>query len=105
MASDVRKDTTDVYRYKITRTGVRNRDSWDGCYVKGDTFEEISFRGYYMTKQTWVPWVTEGDTLKLELQKLEAFAVSWPTHDHIETELRWVTIRTKIFTQGGEEDE
>lgn len=101
MASDVRKDTTDVYRYKITKTGLR-RKHWDDPELI--PYEDISFRGYYMSKQSWNPWRNRDETVKLELQKLALVLNKNRCHsgdtDYV---LGWVTIRTKTY--GGEEEE
>lgn len=95
--NNTRTDTTSVYRYKITETGVWNRDHGFTGARKGDPYERIEFRGYYQTKPSWTPWRSAGRTVKVELQKL---GIS----ETLPFDLKWRTISTKILSDEETED-
>ena len=100
--NNTRRDTTDVYRYKITTTGMTKASRWDPNPSPPEPYERIEYRGYYQTKQSWKPWRGSLQTVKLELQKLEAVIrvdeLSGP-----EPALEWVTIRTIVLEDEGED--
>jgi hypothetical protein len=88
--NNTKTDTTNVYRYKITRRGVSDRDLWGR--KAGEPYEEIEFRGYYQKMQSWEPWCRADEYMIVELQKLEAV----PGLEGL-AYLAWQTVRTKTF--------
>ena len=92
--NNTKTDTTNVYRYKITKRGVHKRDGWGR--KAGEPYVEIEFRGYYQTKQLWEPWHVEGELMIVELQKLEAVVHDLDPDVPFAT-LEWQTVRTKTF--------
>ena len=92
--NNTKTDTTNVYRYKVTKRGVSDRDGWGR--KAGEAYETIEFRGYYQNQQSWEPWHSEGECMILELQKLEAVVHDLDPEVPFAT-LEWKTIRTKTF--------
>lgn len=95
--NNTRTDTTNVYRYKVTKRGRWLQDHLGGRIKKGDPYEEIEFRGYCQNcMQFWEPWHKANEYMIVEFQKLEAF--SRPDEQgHEYFGLEWQTIRTKTF--------
>lgn len=92
--NNTKTDTTNVYRYKVTKRGKWLQDHLGGRFKKGDPYEEIEFRGYYQNAQHWEPWHGANEYMILELQKLEAVVHDAPFGL---AGLEWQTIRTKTF--------
>jgi hypothetical protein len=94
--NNTKTDTTNVYRYKVTKRGKWLQDHFGGRFKKGDPYEEIEFRGYYQTQQSWEPWHRADEYMIVELQKLEAVVHDLDPAVPFAT-LEWRTIRTKTF--------
>ena len=84
------RDTTEVYRQKITRKGVTVPSRWDLNPGPGQPYEAVTYAGPYRTRNVGgPPWMNAGDhTVKVEIQKLEAVPPGT---------LEWVTQREQVL--------
>ena len=93
MARRQTADHTNIYRFKVTATGVHERDGYGR--VKGQAFEDVSFIGPYTRKVPFQSWVPSDCDVKVERQQLAA-------KDYMT--LEWVTIETKYFEKEVRDD-
>lgn len=87
-------DHTNIYRFKVTMTGVHQRDGYGK--VKGQAFEEVKLVGPYTTKIAFQSWIPSDCDVKVERQQLAAYLES-PEEG---AKLMWQTIETKYYEKG-----
>jgi hypothetical protein len=98
MAREQKADHTNIYRFKVTATGVHQRDGYGK--VKGQIFQDIKFIGPYTRKVPFQSWIPSDCDVKVERQQLIA-----QYDDSIdEAFLMWDTIETKYYEKGGRVD-
>jgi hypothetical protein len=91
------KDTTNVYRYKVTTTGVYSRDGYGTR--KGEAYTRVVFHGPYYTRVPFSPWTNPAETTTIETQKLGAFIDNVPHGDgnSYTSYLEWKTELRKVI--------
>ncbi len=94
MARVMRKDTTDVYRFKLTTTVMQKYWTSDKGYDVEET-TSVRYVGYYSNKYQLDPWVPSEGYFKVEHQKLSAV---YDEGDSIG--LGWETIASKEYQDG-----
>lgn len=93
-------DHTNIYRFKVTATGVHQRDGYGK--VKGQAFEDVSLVGPYTTKIAFQSWIPSDCDVKVERQQLVADTEERAGMLH--GVLRWQTIETKHYENGDRVD-
>lgn len=85
------KDTTDVYRQKVTRRGTTIPGRWGPSPGEPHPYERVEFYGpYRSTNVGGNPWMNEDDTeVIVEIQKLSV----------VNGELEWVTKKKGVLTK------
>jgi hypothetical protein len=91
------KDTTSVYRFKATHSGVSDLSAYGR--IEGLPFEDVHFIGPYTNKVAWNGWVPSYGDLKVERQQLVADAEQLEDGTLLPF-LDWVTIETKYYKDG-----
>lgn len=84
------KDTTDIYRQKVTRRGMTIPSRWDTSPEEPHPYEKVEFYGpYRSTNVGGNPWINKGDAeVIVEIQKLSV----------VNGELGWVTEKKRVLT-------
>jgi hypothetical protein len=98
MPSNRVKDSTDIYRFKVTRKGT-TKIYRSGFWQYDGNHEEVEFIGFYTSKYKFEPWVPKVGSLKIEHQKLEI-----ETFGSTAPRLEWTTISTKSWFEGERND-
>lgn len=88
------KDTTNVYRYKVTIEGVYQRDGYG--YRKGEAYTNVMFHGPYITRHPFSPWTNPAETTTIETQKLTASA-NVDEYNNASPYLEWKTELRKVI--------
>lgn len=86
------KDSTDIYRYLVTRTGRYSETSYP-VSQRGEEYSSVEVRGPYSYKVALSHWRQPGATLKVELQQLLPVALN---NFEGELKLEWVTLKTTV---------
>ena len=84
------RDNTNIYRFKVTKSGVHKRDGYGK--VKGQAFEEVQLIGPYATKIAFQAWIPNDCDVKVERQQLMAVGGGSTA-----PELAWKTIEVKHY--------
>lgn len=90
-------DHTNIYRFKVTATGVHERDGYGK--VKGQAFEDVKFIGPYTRKIPFQSWIPSNCDVKVERQQLMAVK-----DEKFAPVLGWFTIETKHFEKEVRDD-
>lgn len=90
------EDDTNVYRQKVTRTGVTLPSRWAVNPGGGEPYETVTLFGPYRTRNVGgKPWMNASDhRVKIEIQKLEAVPPGT---------LEWVTEKEQIIEREPED--
>ena len=96
-------ESTDIFRQKVTRKGVSIPLLWDPDPKPGEPYENVFIYGPFATRNVGgEPYMNAGDhTVKVEIQKLEAFIDNTPHEDgsSYSSYLEWVTEKEKVITR------
>jgi len=90
-------DHTNIYRFKVTATGVHERDGYGR--VKGQAFEDVKFIGPYTKRIPFLSWIPSDCDVKVERQQLVA-----AKGELMVPFLEWRTIETKHFEKEVRDD-
>ncbi len=90
-------DHTNIYRFKVTATGVHQRDGYGK--VKGQAFENVEFIGPYTRKIPFQSWIPSDCDVKVERQKLDIVMRDLGDGPIVPV-LKWFTIETKHYEKG-----